>query len=220
MRGKFIVFEGIEGSGKSVQAKELQKSLLSRGADAIITEQPWEGDQIGKLIREELKDKVDAISPTTLQFLFMANRSNHVEKFIEPNLNEGRIVISDRYWMSTAAYGSAFSKEHGMDIGYFFNMNRVFPKPDMVFFIDVGPNVAYQRITDRGTQRAIAEGAKTERFDRLDMLKSLYKKYRELEKLYEGTWVNIDGVQPKDAVTNEILKSFDKFTQGKWRMPK
>src|SRR5271169_3715617 len=107
----FIVFEGIEGSGKSVQTKAFYDAILARGKEIIMTEQPWWHDNIGKIIREELKDKTDAVSVLTLQLLFVANRSNHVEKLIEPSLKEGNIVVVDRYWMSTAAYGSTLSKE-------------------------------------------------------------------------------------------------------------
>ena len=102
--GRLVIFEGIEGCGKSTQARRLYESI---GENAILTEEVWTGDAIGKLIREELKEKTDGISARTLQFLYMANRSNHVEKLMAPGMESGNVVISDRYWMSTAVYGSA-----------------------------------------------------------------------------------------------------------------
>lgn len=209
--GKFVVFEGIEGSGKSVQTKEFYNFLLGLGEDAIVTEQPWEGDAIGKLIREELVDKTDAISAVTLQFLFIANRSNHVEKLIEPNLKMGKTVIADRYWMSTVAYGSTLSKETGMDMDYFIKIHKVFPKPDIIFFIDVDPDTAYKRIIDRGNQRTITGGAKKERFDKLDTLELLRQNYMELKKRYDGLWIDIDGNKDKDAVTAEIKRDYNQI---------
>ncbi len=209
--GKFIVFEGIEGSGKSVQTKEFYKFLLSRGKEAIMTEQPWEEDAIGRLIREELKDKTDAISVITLQFLFIANRSNHVEKLIEPSLKAGKTVITDRYWMTTAAYGSAFSKETDIDMNYFMAIHKVFPKPDVIFFIDVDPDTAYERITERGVQRSITGGVKRERFDKLDTLKLLHHNYKKLEKKYDGLWININGNRDRETINKEIIKRYDEL---------
>lgn len=200
-RGNFIVFEGIEGSGKSVQTKEFCKFLSEQNQSVVMTEQPWEGDHIGKFIREELKEKAEAISPVTLQFLFIANRSNHIEKLIEPSLNAGKIVVADRYWMSTAAYGSTLSSNPKINVDYFAMLHKVFQMPDVVFFIDVDPEVAFKRITERG--------GKKERFDKLETLQILRQKYKELERSYEGTWITIDGNRKMEEVTADIIEKYN-----------
>ncbi len=208
-RGKFIVFEGIEGSGKTVQTKEFCRFLTMQRKNVVMTEQPWEGDAIGRLIREELKDKIDAISPVTLQFLFVANRSNHIEKLIEPNLDMGKTVVADRYWMSTAAYGSTFSSNPKIDINYFIMLHKVFLVPDIVFFVDVDPEVAYQRITDR----ALSGEGRKERFDKLETLRLLRQKYNELKNAYKGLWIDIDGNQKKEDVAADIIKKYSSISE-------
>ena len=212
-KGMFIVFEGIEGSGKTVQTKEFCKFLSAQNKDVVMTEQPWEHDLIGKLIREELKDKVDAISSVTLQFLFIANRSNHVEKLIEPDLNSGKAVVADRYWMSTAAYGSTLSGNPKINVSYFANLHKIFPVPDVVFFIDVDPQVAYKRIMERAFQHKL-NGARKERFDKLDTLQILREKYKELENSYEGVWVTIDGNKKTEEVTADIIKKYNDLAKA------
>ncbi len=202
-KGKFIVFEGIEGSGKSFQSKEVYNALLKKGEDVILTTEPWEDDEIGKLIRRELKDKKDGISVRTLQFLYVANRSNHVEKFIVPNIENGKTIISDRYWMSTVAYGSTFIKGPEGELDYFLGINRKFLIPDIVFYIDVEPEEAHRRIVDRGAAK--------ERFDKLDSLKLLRHKYIELAESYDGTWITINGNNEKSKVTEEIMMHLDKI---------
>lgn len=200
-RGRYIVFEGIEGSGKSTQAKIFYKALRKNGSDAILTEEPWESDDIGRLIRKELKESgKKRLSNTTLQLLYMANRSNHVERVVEPGLADGNVVVQDRYWMSTAVYGSIFSSSKRVYRDYFTHMSEIFPKPDIVFLIDVNPKEAYKRIISRKNEK--------ERFDKLGTLKLLSRGYGELEKAYDGRWINIDGNRGIDAIGAEIMRRY------------
>lgn len=200
-RGKFIVFEGIEGSGKTVQTKAFCGHLSMQRKDVMMTEQPWEGDSIGKFIREELKDKTEMISAVTLQFLFIANRSNHLEKLIEPGIKAGKTVVSDRYWMSTAAYGSALAGRPEVSPEYFLSLHSIFLKPDIVFFIDVDPKTAFKRINERGGKR--------ERFDKLDTLVLLRERYKELERSYGGLWITINGNKKVEDVTAQVIKEYN-----------
>jgi dTMP kinase len=199
-RGKFIVFEGIEGSGKSYQSKAFYNHLLKNGEDVVLTSEPWEDDDTGKLIRKELKVKKDAISVRTLQFLYIANRSNHVEKFIVPNIESGKTVICDRYWMSTVSYGSTFTKGPESKLDYFLDINSIFLKPDAVFYMDVEPSEAHRRISDRNSTK--------ERFDKLEYLKLLRRKYNAIEEIYKGRWIRIDSGREMDAVTSDIIKKY------------
>lgn len=206
-RGKFIIFEGIEGSGKSTQAKRFYSMLKKTDRNAVITEEPWEADRIGKLIRKELREKgEERVSNMTLQLLYMANRSNHAERVIEPSLRRGNTVVQDRYWMSTVAYGSTFSKEKRLYRNYFMAMSSMFPKPDIVFFIYVKPTEAYNRILSRkGT---------AERFDKLGTLRELSREYRELERLYSGVWINVNGNRSVEAVGGDVMKRYLSTVSG------
>ena len=102
--GMFITFEGIDGSGKSTQAKALASSLKKNGIDSILTREPG-GSSGAEIIRKLLVEgDPSRWSPETEMLLFTAARRDHLEKTIEPSLQEGKIVISDRYVDSTRVY--------------------------------------------------------------------------------------------------------------------
>jgi dTMP kinase len=146
---KFITFEGIEGSGKSTQAKFLQQYFLDKNIKAILTREPG-GTKLAEEIRSLLVngeiDKMDGICETLLNF---AARRNHIEKLIKPALADGKIVISDRFFDSTIAYQS-FGQN--VDLGLIKKVQEVAIgdfKPDVTFLIDVDVDVAFERIKNR-----------------------------------------------------------------------
>lgn len=143
---KFISFEGIEGCGKSTQAKKLHEFFSQ---NSILTREPG-GTKAGEKIREILIDeKIEKLEAKTELFLNFAARLEHVEKLIKPALAAGKIVISDRFFDSTYAYqGNAFGLDEKlidevrkMAIGNFV--------PDITFLIDVPVEVAFARIEGR-----------------------------------------------------------------------
>ncbi|MGI0100832.1 MAG: dTMP kinase [Candidatus Micrarchaeaceae archaeon] len=198
-KGRFFVIEGVDGSGKSTQADNFTRMLRRNGIDAVLTEEPWYEDSIGKQIKNGLFDG-KSLSAATIQLLFVANRSNHVEKVIDPALELGKTVVCSRYWMSTAVYGSAFCNGTKFDMKYFMGINSVFTKPDAVFFMDVAPETAYKRLE--------RHGKKLDRFEKLEFIKIQDRKYNELKRLYRGLWINIDGQKDAELVTK---KMFDKY---------
>src|SRR3989344_8642736 len=103
MEGKFIVFEGLDGSGLSTQSFELRNFLMKQGHQVVLTKEQTDG-LIGGLIKSCLK-KEWKTSLLTLQLLFTADRAHHISNEIEPSLAEGKFVISDRYFFSTIAFG-------------------------------------------------------------------------------------------------------------------
>ena len=98
MQGKFIVFEGLDGSGLSTQSTMLKEYLLKIGRKTVLTKEQTD-NFIGGLIKSSLKEQI-RISPLTLQLMFVADRSHHLDSEIEPALKEGKIVISDRYLLT------------------------------------------------------------------------------------------------------------------------
>jgi len=198
--GRFVVFEGIEGSGKSTQAKLFYEGLLSRGEKCILTAEPTDST-IGKLIRELLRigNKLDI---RTLQLLFIADRSEHLENFIKPKLEEGYTVITDRYAPSTIVYGCSFGKKLGLKMGYLINSHKPFLAPDLLFFIDIIPEKAFERIQARNSVK--------ERFDELKSLKALDKNYKKLaKKYYPAVWRIIEGSGSVDSVKAGVMKSWE-----------
>src|SRR3989338_2983887 len=109
MRGKFIVFEGLDGAGSSTQANRLADYLRLSGKKAIVTKEPT-NNMIGGLIRGQLTSDWKTW-PECLQLLFSADRAHHLEKEIIPLLKQGITVITDRYFFSTLAYGALEIKD-------------------------------------------------------------------------------------------------------------
>ncbi len=149
MKPLFISFEGIEGSGKSTQAKKLHEFFLEKKVEAILTREPG-GTVAGEKIRQILIDeKITKLEAKTELFLNFAARAEHVAKLIKPALQENKSVISDRFFDSTYAYqGSAFGLPESlidevkkMTVGDF--------APDITFLIDVPVETAFTRIQNR-----------------------------------------------------------------------
>ena len=147
-RGFFIVLEGVDGSGKTTQARLLAEALRVRGFEVALTQEPSEGP-IGKKIREYLSGPTRHLTPQEELALFMADRREHVERVIRPALAEGKIVISDRYYFSSAAYQGAL----GLDPEQILTAHQDFaPAPDLVFFLKLAVTQAVGRRGEEAPQ--------------------------------------------------------------------
>jgi len=145
MKGKFISFEGIEGTGKSTQAKLLQQSLLGLGYEVILTEEPG-GTLISLRIREVLLS-VDHtnMKPLTELLLYNAARAQHIEEVILPALNRGAVVITDRFTDSTFAY-QGYGR--GIDLSLLESIDRIATdglRPDMTMLLDLDVETGLKR---------------------------------------------------------------------------
>ncbi len=145
MKGKFISFEGIEGTGKSTQAKLLQQSLLGLGYEVILTEEPG-GTLISLRIREILLS-VDHtnMKPLTELLLYNAARAQHIEEVILPALNRGAVVITDRFTDSTFAY-QGYGR--GIDPDLLESIDRIATnglRPDMTMLLDLDVETGLKR---------------------------------------------------------------------------
>jgi dTMP kinase len=143
--GKFIVFEGLDGSGKTTQAKILADRLKDSGWETLLTYEQTKGP-VGRLISKTLVRKVD-LPAQSLQLLFVADRVDHLTKKVVPALELGKIVVSDRYFWSTVAYGSL-----RLDRDWLVSLHRYCLDPDLVVFIDTSPTICLERIKKRGEE--------------------------------------------------------------------
>ena len=194
---QFISFEGIEGCGKSTQAKKLYEYFLSKQIDCLLTREPGgslAGEKIRGILLDEEIDKLSAKSELLLNF---AARIEHVEKVIKPALKSGKIVICDRFVDSTFAYqgsamGIAFEeieKIQKIAIGEFM--------PDITFLINVSVDEAFARILARGNNN---------RYEKLgnEFHQKVYEGFFELAK--KNSRINIvDGTQNQQQVFQKIL---------------
>jgi dTMP kinase len=142
--GLFIVIEGIDGTGKSTQARRLGEWFVSQGREVVIsrepTDQPW-----GKKLRESAA--TGRLSPQDELQYFLNDRRQHVEELIAPSLAAGKVVILDRYYFSTMAYQGA----RGFDPAEIRRLNEQFaPVPDLLLILDLDVDDAIDRIGARG----------------------------------------------------------------------
>ena len=193
MKGKFIVFEGIDGAGLSTQAFLLQEYLKKKGFEVVLTKEPT-NNLIGGLIRASLK-KEWKTSARALQLLFSADRSHHLEFEILPALEKGKIVISDRYFFSTIAYGMLELEKEWLKA-----LNSKFLIPDITIILDVPVEVSLKRI---GKGRS-----NTEPFEEREKLEKVRENYIELSKEYENCFV-VDASKSIDEVQEEIRRIVD-----------
>ena len=147
MKGKFITLEGIEGSGKSTNLESIKSVLDQKKIEYVITREPG-GGPLGSHLRKLLLDKEQSISPSVEMLLMMADRKDHVDNLINPNLNKGICVISDRYLDSTIAYQGG-GRQLDTDLINSLSVTLKLPTPDLTLLFDLPVDVALQRATER-----------------------------------------------------------------------
>jgi len=202
-----LVFEGLDGSGKTTQMTRIQKRLTGMGIDVVTTCEPTNGP-VGSLIRKMLEGRM-ATDPRTIAALFAADRTDHLvkpETGVQALVENGRMVLCDRYYFSSYAYHA-----RDMDLEWIITLNSVnaqILRPDLTLFIDVAPETCLDRIR--------AGRHRLDMYEKIDILKQVRHNYftafdwlRDKEKV-----VKVDGNAAEDAVEKSIwqhLKLFVNF---------
>ncbi len=144
-RGKLIAFEGIDGCGKSTQLEMLAGALRGRGIDVVTTREPTSGEH-GQRIRAMARSG-ERVDPKQELEWFVLDRREHVASVIEPGLAAGRVVLTDRYYLSSVAYQGA----RGLDAkSILADSEAEFPLPDLVVIIEIDPEKGLARVGARG----------------------------------------------------------------------
>ncbi len=196
MVGKFIVFEGCDGSGLSTHSKLFADYLKSKDIDVLLTKEST-NNSIGTMIKETFLKEKQKIDPTALQLLFCADRAQHLAEEIEPALTSGKTVVCDRYILSTLAFGSL-----SCDLNLLKQVNSQFRNPDLTFIIDVPPEVSMQRIK--------ASRTGIELYEKLETLKKVRENYKSLKDYFPNTFI-VDNNRPLEQVAEEIKKIADRL---------
>jgi len=203
--GKFITFEGGEGSGKSTQARLLAERLKAGGIDALLTREPG-GSPFAERVRVLLLDPATPSHAALSEaLLFYAARADHLDKTIRPALAAGRWVICDRFADSTRVYQGAAG---GLSAETLDALERLVvgpTRPHLTFILDLTPAVGLARARARGTVEGTAPAA-TDPFERRDpsFHAHLRQGYVEVAKAEPRRCARIDAAREPDAVAAEI----------------
>lgn len=197
-----ISLEGIDGSGHSTQAervrRELERNISIPGEDqprTILSKEPTDGP-VGGEIREYLSGRLD-IGPETLALMFAADRKDHTENELEEWVQDGKIVILDRYILSTLAY-------QGVEVDddqWLWDINSKSIMPDLTILLDVSPQEAKRRM-DKDRLRS-------DIFETIDRLNKVREKYLDVANDMEQRGYDVrvvDGEASKDHITDKLLK--------------
>lgn len=190
--GKFIVLEGLDGSGQSTQAGLLADFFIKNGKEIVLTKEPTQDSEAGRKIKKILTEKIET-NPLELQKLYVQDREEHLTKVIIPALKQGKIVISDRYFFSTFAFGSA----HGADLEELIEMNDNFLYPDLIFLLKVDAKVCIERIEKRADPRTL--------FEKQERLSKVAQVYEKLASRFKNIKV-IDGEQSIEQVFEQVFE--------------
>jgi dTMP kinase len=206
-QGRFIVLEGVDGAGTTTHTRELAQWLKARGVAQFTTAEPSSGP-IGSLLRQTLTGRMvrsaaagAGVQPpawNTMALLFAADRLDHCESEILPQLREGATVISDRYYHSSVAYQSVTGG--GVEaISWIRELNRFAKRPDLTIVLDVTAEVAAER---RSRRRGNAEI-----FDADEIQRQLCSFYMTLDRYFPGERiVHVDAAGSVDEVRERIAR--------------
>lgn len=197
---KFIVIEGIDGSGTTTQSELLKEYLLRKGEKAIVSPEPSEG-LIGKFVRSILQNK-ELINHNNQNFdeqmayLFAADRYDHL--YNEKNgvfklIKDGYYVISTRYYFSSLAYNGNTDQEWQL----VETLNEKFPQPDLVIYLDLPVEISLERIRDRSLKEVYENQTK---------LTKVRENYLKIFANYQGNLLKIEGTKTETEIHNQIIE--------------
>jgi dTMP kinase len=197
-RPLFISFEGPDGSGKSTQAAMLARALRARGIDVIETREPG-GTAVGEQIRQILLDPTGvAMSSLCMALLLSAARSQHMADVVQPAIEAGQTVITDRFSDSTVAYQGYGM---GLDLDTILTLTAIATggrMPDLTVYVDIEPRIGLERATLRGG---------TNRLDNADLEfhERVRKGYLAMAKAQPARWIPVDGSGSPQEVHAAVL---------------
>ena len=193
---KFITFEGIDGCGKSTQARLLLEYMNKSGVESILVREPG-GTNISESIREiSLHSSSGQMGDRTESLLMTASRAELTQEVIIPNMEQGKFVIADRYSDSTLAYQGG---GRNLDIEWLIELNNYATftlLPDITFFVDIRSEEALRRL-DSNKDRIEGEG--------IEFQTRVRKTYHELAERFNDRYVILDGYGEIDDIHQKVL---------------
>jgi len=191
--GRFIVLEGIDGSGTTTQAARLAASLRAAGHPVVSTREPSDGP-LGVVLRQALTRRLVGLSDRALALLFAADRLDHLASVVEPALAEGKVVVSDRYVLSSLAYQGM-----RLPLSWVETLNAAARPADLTLYLDVDPRTAARRRQGRGGTEEL--------FDAEEVQRAVARAYGRVVRKHARAQrvARVDGRAAPDEVAREIL---------------
>ncbi|MCP5073813.1 MAG: dTMP kinase [Rhodobacteraceae bacterium] len=197
--GRFITFEGIDGSGKSTQARFLARYLVEMGHPSLLTREPGGSEGAEDIRRLLVEGDPGRWSPETEILLFTAARRDHLERTIRPAIERGETVVSDRFADSTRVYQGAARAELRKTVDQLHAL-MIDQEPDLTFIIDMDPEVALSR--------GLARNSGEDRFEEfgLPFQQTLRQGFLDLAAEFSQRCVIVDGSNTPAAVSAQVFK--------------
>ncbi len=215
-KGIFITVEGIEGCGKSTQAKILRRYLEKKGFEVILTREPG-GTEIGNQIRRILLDRKNKkIIPVAELLLYAASRAQHVNEVISPGIAEGKIVICDRFSDATTAY-QGYGR--GLDRKLIFLLDKISTGglvPDLTIVLDLPEEIGLERAKKRNREMGISEGEGRIEEESLTFHRKVRKGYLKIASSNKKRVRVINSLSNINEINAEICKEADKLIKRKF----
>ena len=204
MSGLFISIEGSDGSGKSTQIENIRKYFEEKGVEVVFTREPG-GTPIGERLREIiLGNNCSEMDSMTEALLYAASRAQHVAEVIRPALDEGKVVVCDRFLDSSLAY-QGYGRKLG-DSVYEINRHAVMgTMPDVTFLLKLDPSVGKHRIEENRSEQDRLE------HEKMAFHRAVYEGYLELEKKYPDRIMGIDATGTIEEVKAQIYRKLDEI---------
>jgi dTMP kinase len=207
LSGKFITFEGIDGSGKSTQLRYLASDLRTRGIDVITTQEPG-GTPLGRRLREAFLETEETVAPMAELLAFAADRAQHVEFLIKPAIAEGRFVISDRYADATFAYQGAGRGFAEKKVNQVIDLATGGLKPHLTLFFDITVEEAVRRMSSRDENHTKKNRMDEETFEFYERVRNAYL---GIAKREPRRFRVIDAVRSIEEIHAEVNKIVTKL---------
>lgn len=191
MRERFIVLEGIDGCGKSTQAEMLVKYFEGKGKSVALTREHTRDLAAGQLI-DQIVNHQGELVPVAMQLLYVVDRIDHTARCIRPPLDEGKIVVCDRYFWSTVAYSNLCGEQE-----WFLRIQKhVIIEPDLTIWVDIDPELAMERMGKRGKDFTI--------FEKIEKLKKIREGYQWLADKYKKKCLVVDGSGTPEEIHQRV----------------
>jgi dTMP kinase len=203
MRGKLITLEGIDGSGKSTVAKKLEENPEICFLEPVFTREPTRGTLTGTAVESAIQSDTDQLAEL---FLFTADHAEHLAKLVKPELENGKIVISDRYSDSRYAYqGATLKNRLENPLEWVKHLHQGWTVvPDLTFLFDIEPEIAVERCGKRGEQT---------KFEKIGFLQNVRENFLSLTAEEPERFVIIDASSSPEEVEKEVVQKILEFIQ-------